>query len=110
MKKEKVIAGSDNVFEDLGFPDPQEHQAKARLVGHIAEIMKERKLTQSAAAKLIGLDQPKVSALLSGRFRGFSIYRLMSFIAALGRDIEIVLSDGPPPRSRHEQTGHIFVR
>lgn len=91
MTKEKeATAGTGNVFEDMGYANAQEHQTKARLVSQIAALIAERKLTQSQAAELFGIDQPKVSALLNGRFRGFSVYRIMSFLTALGRDVEIV--------------------
>ncbi len=61
-------------------------------------------------AAVIGLDQPKVSALLNGQFRGFSVYRLMAFIAALGRDVEIVMSKTRRRLTKTDETGHIFVR
>jgi predicted XRE-type DNA-binding protein len=104
-----VTRGSGNVFAELGFPHPEEHQTKARLVSHIADIIEERGMSQVAAAKVFGIDQPKVSAMLNGRFRGFSVYRLMSFIAALGRDVEIVTKK-PRRQAPPEESGHIFVR
>jgi predicted XRE-type DNA-binding protein len=104
-----VIHGSGNVFADLGFPNPEEHQTKANLVCQIAGIMKERRMTQAAAAKAFGIGQPKVSAMLNGQFRGFSVYRLMSFIAALGRDVEIV-TKARRRRDHAEGPGHILVR
>jgi predicted XRE-type DNA-binding protein len=79
-----------NDFADLGLPSPEEHQTKAGLVCRIAGIIEERHMTQAQAAEVFGIDQPKVSALLHGRFRGFSVYRLMCFIAALGHDVEVV--------------------
>jgi predicted XRE-type DNA-binding protein len=108
-KEKKVTPGSGNVFKDLGFTNPQEHQTKARLVRQIAAIIEERQLTQTDAALVFGIDQPKVSALLNGRFRGFSVYRLMSFIAALGRNVEIVTIKRPR-QSRPDEIGHIVVR
>jgi predicted XRE-type DNA-binding protein len=111
MTKEKaVIRGSGNVFADLGHPNPEEHQTKARLVGHIADIMEERQMTQAQAAQAFGIDQPKVSALLNGRFRGFSVYRLLAFIAALGRDVTIITKKSRRGSSRTEKVGHILVR
>lgn len=108
-KEETIIQGSGNVFADLAYSNPEEHQTKARLVSQIATIIEERRMNQSVAAHLFGIDQPKVSALLNGRFRGFSVYRLISFIAALGHDVEIITK-----KSRHatkgEETGHIVVR
>jgi predicted XRE-type DNA-binding protein len=108
MTKEKTITrGSGNVFADLGYSNPQEHQTKARLVSQIADLIEERRLTQAEAGELFGIDQPKVSALLNGRFRGFSVYRLMSFIAALGHDVEIVAKK---TRRHAKEVGKIVVR
>src|SRR4051794_7165426 len=80
-----------NVFADLGLKNPEELLAKAELVHRICEILAERKLTQARAAKLLGIDQPKVSALLRGRLDGFSTERLFRFLNALGRDVEIAV-------------------
>ena len=62
-----VTQGSDNVFADLGFAAPEEELNKAQLASHIRQIIKRRRLTQAAAAALMEIDQPKVSALLNGR-------------------------------------------
>ncbi len=80
-----------NVFADLGLPNADEHLVKAGLVVRIARIIRQRKLTQAAAAQIMGIDQPKVSAMLSGQFRGYSVERLMRFLVALGHDVEIVV-------------------
>lgn len=80
-----------NVFADLGLKNPEVLLAKAELAQRIADIIAERKLTQVRAAKLLGIDQPKVSALLRGRLGGFSTDRLFRFLNALGRDVEIVI-------------------
>ena len=93
-----VTRGSGNVFADLGLPNPEERLAKAQLAYAIARAIKERGLTQRAAATLMGIDQPKVSHVLRGRLADFSTERLMSFLTGLGRDIEIVVK--MPPRSR----------
>ncbi len=71
-----IEQSSGNVFADLGLKKPEELLAKAELVQRIADIIAERKLTQVRAAKLLGVDQPKVSALLRGKLDGFSIDRL----------------------------------
>jgi predicted XRE-type DNA-binding protein len=96
----KVVAGSGNVFADLGFREPEEELAKAQLATHIRQALKRRRLTQMAAAKLLGIDQPKISALLNGRLSGFSSDRLMRLLTALGQDVEIVVKDSPRSRSR----------
>ena len=80
-----------NVFADLGLADAGEHLIKAGLVVKIDRIIRQRALTQAAAAQLLGIDQPKVSAMLAGQFRGYSVERLMRFLVALGHDVEIVV-------------------
>ena len=82
---------SGNVFADLGLADAEEHLIKAGLVVKIDRIIRQRGLTQTAAAQSMGIDQPKVSAMLAGQFRGYSVERLMRFLVALGQDVEIVV-------------------
>ena len=99
MQKRKALeleASSGNVYADLGLADADEHLIKAGLVVKIDRIIRQRHLTQAAAAQLIGIDQPKVSAMLAGQFRGYSVERLMRFLVALGHDVEIVVK----PRKR----------
>jgi predicted XRE-type DNA-binding protein len=90
-----VIPGSGNVFVDLGVAAPQEELAKAQLASHIRAAIGRRKLTQAQAAKLMGLDQPKVSALMNGRLTGFSSDRLLRCLTALGQDVDIVVRGRP---------------
>ena len=80
---------SGNVFVDLGIPNPDLALAKAELVHRIRDLIAERKLTQARAGELLGLDQPKVSALVRGRVGGYSIDRLFRFLNALGQQVEI---------------------
>ena len=106
MKEEiKVYHGSGNVFADLELPDAEEMQAKAELARQILSIITKRHLTQAMAAEILGIDQPKVSALMRGRLRGFSMERLFHFLNALGRDVQIVVK--AKPRSR--QQAHLRV-
>jgi predicted XRE-type DNA-binding protein len=79
------------VFADLGLPNPDLALAKAELVRRIRALIAERKLTQSKAAGLLGLDQPKVSALVRGRVEGYSIDRLFRLLNALGQRVEITV-------------------
>lgn len=85
----KVYSGNGNVFADLGLPNSDELLIKAELVHQISELISERKLTQIEAAELLGVDQPKVSALVRGKLSGFSTERLFRFLNALGRNVEI---------------------
>ena len=88
---ETVRRGGRNIFKDLKLPDAEELNAKAQIAYRICDILQERKLTQQAAADLLGIDQPKVSALLRGRLDGFSSDRLFRFLNSLDRDIEIII-------------------
>ena len=92
---------SGNVFEDLGLSATTELQAKADLAYEISRTIEDRGLTQAEAAEILGVDQPKVSALVRGRLTGFSMERLYRFLIALGKEIEIVVR---PRRSRASQS------
>lgn len=96
----KIIEGSGNVFQDLGFKDADEMLVKAELTLQISEIIGERGLTQAAAAKLLGLKQPGVSNLLRGKLSKFSTGRLMDFLTLLGRDVEIVVKERKAAKGR----------
>jgi predicted XRE-type DNA-binding protein len=93
-----------NVFADLGVKNPQEYLAKAELASRILRIIQTRRLTQAAAGKLLGISQPKVSALLNGRLDGFSTDRLFRFLNHLGCDVQIKVS-----KSRHRRHGRVLV-
>jgi predicted XRE-type DNA-binding protein len=99
MKKKRIDRGSCNVFADLRIPNPEQYLAKAELAAKILKIVERRGLTQSAAGKLLGINQPKVSALLNGRLDGFSSDRLFRFLNALGCDVRISVSR-PHPQTR----------
>lgn len=94
-----VYAGSKNVYADLGYENADEMLVKAQLVSKIAEIIQDKGLTQVEAAKVLGLTQPKISAMLRGRFRGFSERKLIDCLTSLGRDVQIVIKDSPERRA-----------
>ena len=104
MKKRSIVRGipveegSGNVYADLGYADSDTMLVKAQLAAKIGEIVQRRGLTQAQTANILGLTQPKVSALLKGRFRGISEHRLLECLTRLGRDVHIVIK--PAPRSR----------
>lgn len=91
----EIRESSGNVFADLGLPEPEETLAKAELARQIGEIIKQRGLSQVEAARRLGLDQPKVSALMRGRLAGFSTDRLLRCLQALDYDVEIVIKRKP---------------
>ncbi|WP_298370744.1 helix-turn-helix transcriptional regulator [Azospirillum sp.] len=93
-----LIESSGNVFADLGLKDAEEMMAKARLAGQLALAIRDLGLTQKQAAERMGLDQPKVSALMRGKLSGFSIERLVRGLVALDRDVEISVRTKPDNR------------
>lgn len=88
---ERIESGSGNVFADLGLPDADTHLLKAELVFQLDAIIRQRRLTQREAACLLGVSQPDVSRLLRGRFRDYSVERLLRLLTTLDRDVEIVI-------------------
>jgi predicted XRE-type DNA-binding protein len=102
----KYEIGSGNVFADLGLPNPEELLAKAELAHRIHVLITDRKLTQQKAAELLGIDQPKVSALIRGRLEGFSMERLCRLLNLLDQSVELVIR----PKRKHDDRGRIQVR
>jgi predicted XRE-type DNA-binding protein len=105
MKKNKensIAPSSGNVFADLDLPDADDLLAKTNLALYIRRTLEARKLTQAEAAKILGIDQPKVSLIINGRLDGFSTDRLMRFLNDLGCDVQISIS-APHPKAR----GHL---
>ncbi len=86
---------SGNVFADIGVDNPEEELMKAKLVWEIEQIIKKKKMTRAAAAKVMGINQPKVSALMRRKLEGFSVERLIHFLNDLGMDIDIVVRQKP---------------
>lgn len=95
-----IQAGSNNIFADLGLENPDELLVKAELARKISDIITGQEMTQSEAAAILGIDQPKVSALINGKLSGFSTARLFRFLNALGRDVEIVVKPKTFPKAQ----------
>jgi predicted XRE-type DNA-binding protein len=95
MSKRKALpaheVGSGNIFADLGLPNAEAHQLKAALVVQLMRLIRTRKLTQTAAAKRIGIKQPDLSNILRGHYRGYSVERLMRMLTAFDQDVEITV-------------------
>lgn len=92
-----IERGSGNVFLDLGYVNAVEHQLKAQIVEVISRLMREKNLTQAELAQMIGLDQPKVSKLLRGQTRDFSMERLLGIVNRLGRDVKVYIDSEERP-------------
>ncbi len=98
VSMEQIEQGSGNVFADLGLDDAGERKTKLRLAYALNRLIEKEELSQAAIAGRLGLTQPKVSALLNYKLRGFSTERLMQLFLALDCDVKIVV--GKKPKSR----------
>jgi predicted XRE-type DNA-binding protein len=98
-----IIEGTGNVFADLGLPDPADRQTKTRLAMQVNELLKQRRVKQTEAASILGIPQPKVSALANYRLDYFSVEKLMSFLNLLDCDVEIMI------RPRRKEVGQTSV-
>lgn len=104
-KQIEAEQSSGNVFADLGLANSDELYAKAKLALQITKIIKRRHLKQQEAAKILGIDQSRVSAILGGKLQGFTLDRLFKYLNALGRDVKIIVQEKP-----HSQpVAHTFV-
>ena len=88
-----IVHGTGNIFADLGYADAETHLLKAGLVSRIQEVIKEQKMTQTAAAKRLGLSQPDVSRLLKGHFRDVSVEQLLRLLTRLGCEVDIIIRE-----------------
>lgn len=86
---------SGNVFADLGFDNPEEELLKAKLAREIRAIVKRRRLTQAKAAELLGMKQPDISAIVTGRTGKFSIDRLVRCLDRLDYKVEVIIRQKP---------------
>jgi predicted XRE-type DNA-binding protein len=96
--KEKITMSSGNVFADIGLPDAEERLEKAQLAHKISQIIQRRHLSQAEAAKILGTEQPKISAIMNGKLVGFSLERLIHFLNILGSDVQIIVKPKQPRR------------
>jgi predicted XRE-type DNA-binding protein len=106
MRKPEVHESNENIFAELGLPDAGSHFLKAQIVAELYRLVNELKLTQTAAGALMGISQPEVSRLFGGNFREYSVERLMGFLTAFNRDVEIVVR----PREQQAPGEITFVR
>jgi predicted XRE-type DNA-binding protein len=106
--KDKVIMSSGNVFADIGLRDAEERLAKAQLAHKIGEIIQKRHLSQAEAARILGTEQPKISAIMNGKLSGFSLERLIYFLNVLGSDVQIIVKP-KSPRRKSAALGVVFA-
>ena len=104
--EDEITKSSGNVFADLGMDNPEERLAKSKLAHEIYKIIRNEKLPQAKAAKIMNIDQPKVSAIIRGKLSGFSLERLLHYLLLLGNDIEINIK---PHESEDKREPFIMV-
>jgi predicted XRE-type DNA-binding protein len=95
-----VEFGSGNLWADIGRPDADEALARAELMSRVTGIIRQRRLTQARAAEILGTNQPTVSDLMRGKLSKFSLERLIAFLNALDRDVEITVRRTPAGSGR----------
>lgn len=105
-KKIPIEEGSGNVFADLGLAHPEREQLRAQLTLQLYRLIKQRGLTQAEAGKILGIQQPHVSALMRNRAGAFSVERLVDFLTALGQDVEITVR---PTRKQHGEVSVVLA-
>ena len=94
----KARQPAKNIYAEVGVKDPTGMLIKAQLALKIGEIIRRRKLSQTQAAELMGIPQPKLSELLRGRFRAISEAKLMDCLTRLGATVSIVVKYGQEPK------------
>ncbi len=104
-KDTSIRRGTGNIFADLGFPGADTHLVKAQLMSRVQDTMRNRKLNQTEAARIIGVSQPDVSRMLKGQFRDVSVERLMQMLTRLGCEVDIVVK----PQGRKKAFAAIHV-
>lgn len=102
-----IIRGSDNVFKDIGAADPERTLIRARIMSRITEIIREKKLTQRQAGKILNLTQSKVSNLMNGKLSMFSLEHLFKLLTALQFDVEIIIK--PKSKAETRATTSVFL-
>ena len=98
MSGKDTPGGTDNVLLDLGFEDAAELSAKAALALKLNELINQRGLSQTEAARITGMTQPKVSQVRHYKLQNISLERLMQALASLDQHVEIVVR---PARRKH---------
>lgn len=104
MRRKDTHKGTDNVLIDLGFDDAEELSAKAILAVKLNELIRSRGLSQTEAATITGMTQPKVSQVARYKLQNLSLERLMQALVSLDQQVEIIVRP-----ARRSQTARIKV-
>lgn len=110
MSREKHDLTVDNIFADLGLDQPDELLARAKLMHEVGSLIKASKLTQKEIAKKLGISQPKVSMLVSGKLSAFSNDTLIHYLYLIGCDVKITIKRPRSRTSLFKQRGRLAVK
>jgi predicted XRE-type DNA-binding protein len=82
---------SGNVFRDIGFApgEAQNLLLRAEMMLRIEDYVKKSGLTQQAAARTLGVTQPRLNLLLKRRIELFSLDALVNMLAKAGMRVEL---------------------
>ncbi len=92
-EKLKYVRGSGNIFIDLGFDKAEAENLKLRseLMMRIEEFYERSGMTQAGAAKALGLTQPRLNSLLTGKIGLFSLDALVNIATRAGLNVRLVV-------------------
>ncbi len=99
-EEEDVTVSTGSAFHALGLPDADDLVLRAQLMQRIARVIEDRGLTQTRAGALMGMDQPRVSALVHGKITRFSTDRLLKALSDLGQDVELRITPAKDRKGR----------
>ncbi len=100
----RATRGSENVFVDCGFPpaEAENLRIRAKMMMALTGYIQERKITQSHAARIMGVSQPRISDLLRGKIGLFTIDALVNMVTAAGMKVDVDVTAGKP-RPKHKR-------
>ncbi len=101
----EIVPSSGNVFKDIGVTDPEEMLVKSEIAMRVNLAIKEKGFSQTQAAAMLGVPQPKVSMLQNGKLRGFSLEKLCYFLTLLGYDVDVVIGVQRPGKGQMRVAG-----
>ena len=92
----RATKGNENVFLDCGFPpaEAENLRIRAKMMTALTKYIQERKITQSRAARMMGVSQPRISDLVRGKIGLFTIDTLVNMVTAVGLKLDVDITAG----------------
>ena len=91
--KVRMVVGSDNVFRDVGFSEPEAQNLllRADLMIAIERYLRKSGLSQTEAARKLGITQPRLSDLTRHRIERFSLDALVTLTTKAGLNVRLTI-------------------